>query len=157
METRLLKTVEDVIAAIGTEIGVSDWLRIEQSRVDAFAKVVDDFQWIHCDPVRAATESPFGGTIAHGALTLSLVSTMREQLRGARIVLNARMGVLYGYNKVRFVSPVPVGSQIRLRQKLADARMVDDATFEMLFNETVEIDGQPRPALIVEAINRKYI
>ncbi len=157
METRFLTTVEEVIAAIGTEIGVSDWLKVEQSRVDAFAKVVDDFQWIHCDPARAATESPFGGTIAHGALTLSLVSTLREQLRGARIVLNARMGVLYGYNKVRFVSPVPVGSQIRLRQTLAAARMVDDATFEMLFSETVEIDGQPRPALIVEAINRKYM
>lgn len=157
METRLLSTVEEVIAAIGSEIGASDWMTIEQPRVDAFAAAVGDFQWIHCDPQRAAAESPFGGTIAHGALTLSLVSTMREHLRGARIELNARLGVLYGYNKVRFVSPVPVGSEIRLRQRLSDARLIDEAVFEMAFSETVEIAGQSRPALIVEAINRKYL
>ncbi|GLR54531.1 nodulation protein NodN [Shinella yambaruensis] len=157
MDTRILSTVDAVLAAIGREIGVSEWLLIEQSRVDAFAAVVGDFQWIHCDPARAAKESAFGGTIAHGALTLSLVSTLREDLRGTRIELNAKMGVLYGYNKVRFVSPVPVGSRIRLRQTLADAKLVKPGVFEMQFKETVEVEGKERPALIVEAINRKFL
>lgn len=112
METTILSTVDAVLAAVGTELGVSAWMPIEQSRVDAFAAVVGDFQWIHCDPARAARESGFGGTIAHGALTLSLVSTLREELRGTRIALDAKMGVLYGYNRVRFVTPVPVGSRI---------------------------------------------
>ncbi len=157
METLILSTVEDVLAAIGKELGISEWLLIEQSRVDAFAAVVGDFQWIHCDPARAARESAFGGTIAHGALTLSLVSTLREGLRGTRIEVNAKMGVLYGYNKVRFVSPVPVGARIRLRQTLADARMVKPDVLELQFSETVEVEGQERPALVIEAINRKFL
>lgn len=157
MDGQILSTVEAVLAAVGGELGVSEWMLIEQSRVDAFAAVVGDFQWIHCDPVRAAKESAFGGTIAHGALTLSLVSTLREDLRGMRIELKAKMGVLYGYNKVRFVSPVPVGARIRLRQTLADARMVKPDVLELQFSETVEVEGQERPALIVEAINRKFL
>lgn len=157
METLVLSTVDAVLGSIGKELGISDWMLIEQSRVDAFAAVVGDFQWIHCDPERAARESAFGGTIAHGALTLSLVSTLREELRGTRIELNAKMGVLYGYNKVRFVSPVPVGSRIRLRQTLSDAKLVKPGVLEMQFNETVELEGKDRPALIVEAINRKFL
>lgn len=157
MDTEILSTVDAVIAAIGREIGTSGWMLIEQSRVDAFAAVIGDFQWIHCDPVRAANESAFGGTIAHGALTLSLLSLLRDDLRGARIELNAKMGVLYGYNKVRFVSPVPVGSRIRLRQTLADAKLVKPDVLELQFNETVEVEGKERPALIVEAINRKFL
>lgn len=130
---------------------------IEQSRVDAFAAVVGDFQWIHCDPERASKESAFGGTIAHGALTLSLVSTLREDLQGTRIDLNTKMGVLYGYNKVRFVSPVLVGSKIRLRQTLIGANLIKSDVLELKFNEIIEIDGKDRPALIVEAINRKFL
>lgn len=157
METVILRSVDQVMAAIGTEIGVSGWMLIEQSRVDAFAAVVGDFQWIHCDPDRAARESMFGGTIAHGALTLSLVSTLREDLRGTRIALEAKMGVLYGYDKVRFVAPVPVGARIRLRQTLTNACMVKPGVFEMAFSETVEIEDKDRPALIVEALNRKFL
>jgi len=157
METVLLKTVEDVVAAVGRELGVGDWLRVDQDRVDAFAAVIGDFQWIHCDPVRAAKESGFGGTIAHGALTLSLVSTLRESIQGTRIALPAKMGVLYGYNRVHFVSPVPVGSRIRLRQTLAKAHMVKPGVLETEFAETVEIEGQERPALVVEALNRKFL
>jgi acyl dehydratase len=157
METIILSTVDAVLAAVGTELGVSAWMLIEQSRVDAFAAVVGDFQWIHCDPARAARESGFGGTIAHGALTLSLVSTLREELRGTRIALDTKMGVLYGYNRVRFVTPVPVGSRIRLRQTLAAAKLVKPDVLELQFNETVEIEGKERPALVVEAINRKFL
>jgi acyl dehydratase len=157
MDTVILSTVDEVIAAIGRELGVCEWMLIEQSRVDAFAAVVGDFQWIHCDPVRAAKESVFGGTIAHGALTLSLVSTMREDLRGTRIELKAKMGVLYGYNKVRFVSPVPVGARIRLRQTLANARMVKPGVLELELSESVEVEGQERPALIIQALNRKFL
>jgi acyl dehydratase len=157
MDTIILSTVDAVLGSIGKELGVSEWMLIEQSRVDAFASVVGDFQWIHCDPARAARESPFGGTIAHGALTLSLVSTLREELRGIRIALNARMGVLYGYDKVRFVSPVPVGSRIRLRQTLSDAKLVKPGVLELRFSETVEVEGHDRPALVVEAINRKFL
>lgn len=155
-EDLILTTVDAVTASIGKELGISDWLVIEQARVDAFAAVVGDFQWIHCDPVRAAKESPFGGTIAHGALTLSLVSTLRDELKGTRIELNAKMGMLYGYNKVRFVSPVPVGARIRLRQTLHDAKLVKPDVLELQFNETIEIEGKDRPALVVEAINRKF-
>ncbi|MFB8344585.1 MaoC family dehydratase [Brucella cytisi] len=157
METVVLSTIDAVLASIGKELGVSEWLLVEQSRVDAFAAVVGDFQWIHCDPVRAKKESAFGGTIAHGALTLSLVSTLRETLRGTRIELNAKMGVLYGYNKVRFVSPVLVGTRIRLKQTLSDAKLVKPDVLELLFSETVEVEGTERPALIVEAINRKFL
>ena len=157
MNTTILSTVDEVVAAVGSELGTSGWMLIEQSRVDAFAAVVGDFQWIHCDPVRAAKESPFGGTIAHGALTLSLVSTLRDELSGTRIELGAKMGVLYGYNKVRFVSPVLVGSRIRLRQTLAAARLVKPGVLEMQFDETVDVEGRERPALIVEALNRKFL
>ncbi|MGQ3215201.1 MaoC family dehydratase [Shinella sp.] len=157
MDTLILSTVDAVLASIGQELGVSEWMLIEQARVDAFAAVIGDFQWIHCDPVRAAKESAFGGTIAHGALTLSLLSMLRESLQGTRIALDAKMGVLYGYNKVRFVSPVPVGSRIRLRQTLADARMVKPDVLELQFSETVEVEGKERPALVVEAINRKFL
>jgi acyl dehydratase len=157
MEDTTLSTVDDVFAAVGRELGVSAWLAIEQSRVDAFAAVVGDFQWIHCDPQRCARESPFGGTIAHGALTLSLVSTLRDTLIGTRIAVPATMGVLYGYNKVRFVSPVPVGARIRLRQTLSAARMIKAGVLELVYDETVEVEGQAKPALIVEALNRKYL
>jgi acyl dehydratase len=157
MTKSVLRTAEEVVAAVGKELGVSDWFQIDQSRVDAFAAVVGDFQWIHCDPLRAARESIFGGTIAHGALTLSLVSTLREGIQGVRIELDAKMGVLYGYNRVRFVSPVPVGKRIRLRQTLVRAQMVNSDVLELEFAERVEIEGHDRPALVVEALNRKLL
>lgn len=156
-DDRIITEARDVLSLEEEHLGVSDWLVVDQARVDRFADAVDDHQWIHCDPERATRDGPFGGTIAHGALTLSLVSTLRERIRGIRIEIPAKMGVLYGYDRVRFASPVPVGSRIRLTQKLVRAEMVKPAVLQMVFAETVEIEGADRPALVIEAINRKYL
>jgi len=106
-----LKSLRELEAKVGQEVGVSPWVEITQARIDTFAKAIDDFQWIHVDPQRAKS-SPFGGTIAHGFLTLSLLSHLSEKTFGFS---DRRMGINYGLNRVRFTSPVPVGSRVRAR------------------------------------------
>ncbi|AFR50970.1 MaoC family dehydratase [Gordonia sp. KTR9] len=136
----------------GSELGRSDWLTIEQERVDNFADATEDRQWIHVDPERASRESPFGGPIAHGYLTLSLLSAMIEQIL---VVDGARMGVNYGLNKVRFPSPVLVGSRVR---GIAHVLDVDEseAFTQMIIGMTVECEGLTKPACVAEAIFRFY-
>ena len=136
----------------GREVGVSDWLLIAQDRIDAFADATDDHQWIHVDPERARTGMPFGTTIAHGFLTLSLVSAL---VRDAVTVDGVRMALNYGLNRVRFVSPVPSGSRIRARVALARIDDMGDS-IQAIWNVTIERDGGDKPAVVAEWIVRYY-
>jgi len=136
----------------GREVGVSDWLVVAQDRIDAFADATGDRQWIHVDAERARTGTPFGATIAHGFLTLSLVSAL---VRDTVTVDGVRMALNYGLNRVRFVSPVPSGSRIRARVVLAKIDdMVD--SIQAIWNFTIERDGGDKPAVVAEWIVRYY-
>ena len=148
----------DLQSLIGTEIGVSKWILVDQARIDAFAEITEDRQFIHIDPV-AAKQTPFGGTIAHGFLTLSLASAMSydavEKLEGVV------MGVNYGFDKLRFLTPVPAGSRIRGRFKLLSAEdkgATGGVTRWLLKHElTVEIEGAEKPALIAEWLGMQMV
>jgi acyl dehydratase len=148
---RVISSIDEGIEAVGQELGVSKWIAIEQERIDAFADATDDHQWIHVDVKRARTESPYRTTIAHGFLTLSLIPALsKDNYR----VENAKMGINYGLNKVRFLAPVPVGSRIRLRSELIDAKKVDETTVDLVVRQTVELDGSDKPAAVAEVIAR---
>jgi acyl dehydratase len=137
---------------IGEEIAVSDWLRISQARIDQFAEATGDHQWIHVDADRAAAESPFKSTIAHGFLTLSLISTL---MRDAVQFTGLRMAINYGLNKVRFVSPVPSGSRVRAR--IVPAAVADvDGGVQVTWLATVEREGGDKPACVAEWLVRYY-
>lgn len=136
----------------GTEIGVSNWMEITQERVNAFADATDDHQYIHVDPVRAAM-TPFGGTIAHGFLTLSLIIPLVEQIPFD--VGSPRMGVNYGLDKVRFPAPVPVGSRIRARLALDDVTEVPGG-LQLNRTVTIEVEGSEKPAMVAQSIVRVY-
>ena len=137
---------------VGREIAVSDWLEVAQDRINAFADATGDHQWIHVDPERARAETPFGATIAHGFLTLSLLSTL---MRDAITVDGPRMTLNYGLNRVRFVSPVPSGSRIRARVALATIDEVGDS-LQATWGVTIEREGGDKPALVAEWIVRYY-
>ena len=148
---RVISSIDEGIEAVGQELGVSKWIAIDQERIDAFADATDDHQWIHVDVERAMTESPYRTTIAHGFLTLSLIPALsKDNYR----VENAKMGINYGLNKVRFLAPVPVGSRIRLRSELIDAKKVTDTTVDLVVRQTVELDGSDKPAAVAEVIAR---
>jgi acyl dehydratase len=137
---------------VGREVATSDWLAVTQDRIDAFANATDDYQWIHVDGQRAKTEAPFGTTIAHGFLTLSLLSPlMRDAIR----VDGLRMTINYGLNRVRFVSPVPSGSRIRARIALSTLEDMRDST-QATWTVTVEREGGDKPAIVAEWIVRYY-
>ncbi|WP_419918292.1 MaoC family dehydratase [Candidatus Poriferisocius sp.] len=143
-------TVTDVAAAAGWHLGWSDWMEITQERVNRFADATGDHQWIHIDPERAAAESPYGTTIAHGYLTLSLTNMFLPELI---TVEQISMGINYGVNKVRFPAPVPVGSRIRVGAELS---AVDEITggVQATITITVEVEGSPKPACVVESLTR---
>jgi acyl dehydratase len=144
---RVFRTLEDVTAAVGEELGTSEWLEIDQARIDAFADATGDHQWIHVD-VDRAKDGPFGGTIAHGYLTLSLVPFLGSQV--FRIdTPGARLN--YGANKVRFPSPVPTGSRIRSRVTLTEATEGPAGT-QLVFRHVVEVDGAEKPACVAETV-----
>ena len=137
---------------IGEEIAVSDWLEVTQARINQFADATGDHQWIHVDPVRAAAELPSGSTIAHGFLTLSLLSTLiRESIRFTGL----RMAINYGLNRVRFVSPVPSGSQIRALITLQSVDAVSGG-FQVTWQVTIEREGSDKPACVADWIVRYY-
>jgi acyl dehydratase len=138
---------------LGQEIAVSDWIEITQERIDAFAASTEDRQWIHTDPIRAKQESRFGTTIAHGFLTLSLVSRMA---RTAMSFPGTRMAVNYGVNKVRFVSAVPVDSRIRGRFSAISVQKISDGGVQIIWSATVEREGGEKPACTAEWIVRYY-
>jgi acyl dehydratase len=133
-------------------VAVSPWVDVSQERIDTFARAIDDFQWIHVDPSRAQS-SPFGGTIAHGFLTLSLLSHLSEMTFSFS---ERRMGVNYGLNRVRFTSPVRSGSRVRARFTLAKYEPIDHNGVQVTWNTTVEIEGTDKPALVAEWIGRHY-
>ncbi|MCF7697874.1 MaoC family dehydratase [Loktanella sp. M215] len=147
-------TLTQMTSLVGKEVGLSAWHRIDQPLIDAFAKVSGDTQFIHTDPGRAAA-TPFGGTIAHGFLTVSLLSTMAAEAQPQ--LAGLRMSVNYGFDRLRFISPVPVDSDIRARFALAalDERQPGEVT--VAWDVTVEIRGQDKPALIARWLNRRYL
>jgi acyl dehydratase len=157
MTTRIIRSYEDMREIVALDLGVSDWLRIEQAQVDRFGEAVEDTQWIHCDPERARRESPFGGTIVHGMLQLALLSKLRASIPTVQIRIPSRMGVFYGVDKVRFVSPVLVGAAVRLRLKIKEARLAEPSVIHVVYDQTLEIEGKDKPALVAETVNRIYV
>jgi acyl dehydratase len=148
---QVIGSIDDAVAMIGAELGVSRWVDIDQARIDAFADTTMDHQWIHVDVDKAKAESPYGATIAHGFLTLSLIPGVSKD---NYVVKNAKMGINYGLNKVRFLAPVTSGSRVRVRSQLADATRVSDDAVNLTVRHTVEIDGVEKPAAVAELIAR---
>jgi len=146
------RSAEDFKAATGRSYGPTEWLLIEQSRIDQFADATGDHQWIHVD-VEKAKAGPFGAPIAHGFLTLSLIPKFFET--SVRI-LDTRMGVNYGLNKVRFTAPVPVGSRLRAHLKLLACEPIDNNGMQVTWLVTVEREGGDRPVCIAESVSRRY-
>ena len=146
-----MSSIRELGARVGEEIAVSPWLEITQERIDTFAKAIDDFQWIHVDRERAKA-SPFGGTIAHGFLTLSILSHLAER---SFSFSDRKMGINYGLNRVRFTAPVKSGSRVRARFTLAAYDKLEGGV-QVTWSTTVEIEGADKPALIAEWIGRHY-
>ncbi|MGY5307240.1 MaoC family dehydratase [Nocardia gipuzkoensis] len=144
---RVFATLDELTAAVGDVVGITNWLTITQQQIDRFAEATGDHQWIHTDPQRAA-RGPFGATIAHGYLTLSLIPYFSERLFSME---GARMGVNYGTGKVRFPAPVPVGSRLRDRAELLDVSELPDGA-RLTMRHTIEIEGAPKPACVAETL-----
>ncbi|MEV0263319.1 MaoC family dehydratase [Streptomyces sp. NPDC050617] len=151
-EPRIFTSLDELRAAVGEELGTSDWLEVDQKRIDLFAEATGDHQWIHVDPERAA-EGPFGSTIAHGYLTLALLPALVPQVMR---VDNIKMGVNYGTNKVRFPSPVPVGSRLRASARVAEVTEVPGGV-QLTTTVTVEREGSEKPACVAETVSRFYL
>ena len=149
---KIFQNLNDLTACIGQEVAVSDWITITQQQVNLFAEATGDHQWIHVDPEKAS-KGPFGGTIAHGFLTLSLIPKFFES---AFQITNSRMGVNYGLNKVRFTAPVPVGSRLRARMKLLACDPIDNAGVQMTWEVIVEREGSVKPVCVAESLVRRY-
>ncbi|MEU0283604.1 MaoC family dehydratase [Streptomyces sp. NPDC088147] len=150
-EPRIFTSAEELRAGIGEQLGHSEWLEIDQKRIDLFAEATGDHQWIHVDPERAAA-GPFGTTIAHGYLTLSLLPVFVPQILR---VENVQMGINYGTNKVRFPSPVPVGSRLRASAVLTDVAEAGGGV-QLTTLVTVEREGGEKPACVAESVSRFY-
>jgi acyl dehydratase len=149
MSPRIINGIEELKTLTGQEVGVSDWLPVTQDMIDRFADVTGDHQWIHVDPERAKRETPFGSTIAHGFLTVSLLPQLSQQALSVKG--DFKMRINYGFNRLRFVSPVRSGSRIRARftaQKVTDN--------EVTWLVTVDVEGQDKPAVVAEWLGRFY-
>jgi acyl dehydratase len=142
------EALKNAQALLGTEVGVSDWITVDQKMIDTFAEVTHDTQWIHVDPERAAAETPFGGTIAHGFLTLSLASRFAYDC--FPMLPGQVMGINYGFNKLRFLSPVKAGSRVRGRFVLSEVTKRNDTDLLRENALTIEIEGQDTPALVAQ-------
>jgi acyl dehydratase len=149
---RTFTSAQEWLDAKGETLGTSDWTEITQEMVNQFADATGDHQWIHVDVERAKKESPFGGPIAHGFLTLSLVPMLSWQVFSSE---GAKMGVNYGCNKVRFMAPVPVGSKVRDTLVLTEAKMIRDA-LQTVVTHTIEIEGTDKPACVAESVTLIY-
>ncbi|OMI37258.1 MaoC family dehydratase [Streptomyces sparsogenes] len=152
-EPRIFTSPDELRSAVGEDLGPSDWLEVDQKRIDLFADATGDHQWIHVDPEKAAA-GPFGTTIAHGYLTLSLLPAFTPQLL---TVEGVRMGINYGVNKVRFPSPVPVGSRLRATGRVAEVTEVADGGFQVTLVVTVEREGGDKPVCVAESVARYYL
>ncbi|TAJ70606.1 MAG: MaoC family dehydratase [Gallionellaceae bacterium] len=149
---RTFQTLQDLAACVGQEVAVSDWTTITQEQVNQFAEATGDHQWIHVD-VERAKAGPFGGPIAHGFLTLSLLPRFSES---ALEVVESRMGVNYGLNRVRFMTPVPVGSRLRGRMKLLSCDPIENEGVQMVWETTIELEGAAKPACVAESVVRRF-
>jgi acyl dehydratase len=150
--TTIMKGLDELKAQAGADLGRTGWLEVTQERVNAFADATGDHQWIHVDPERAAA-GPFGGTIAHGYLTLSMVIPLFSELLEVRGIT---MGINYGLNKVRFPAPVPAGSRIRLAARLGAVEDAGVNAVQVVADFTMEIEGVAKPACVAQAIYRYY-
>lgn len=151
-QTTVFSSLAQFAAAEGTELGPTDWLVVDQPRVDQFAQATDDHQWIHTDPERAAA-GPYGGTIAHGLLTLSLLPRFMHDLYR---VDNVAMAINYGFNKIRFITPVPVGSRLRAASKITAVAELSGGV-QATLTTTIEVEGSDKPAAVVESIVRYVV
>jgi len=149
MSPRIINGIEELKTLTGQEIGISDWINVTQDMIDRFADVTGDHQWIHVDPERAKRETPFGSTIAHGFLTVSLLPQLSQQT----ITVNGdyKMRINYGFNRLRFVSPVRAGS--RIRAPFTAQKVTDNAVTWLV---TVDVEGQDKPAVVAEWLSRFY-
>jgi acyl dehydratase len=154
MPKRILDSPSSLKDLVGQELAVTDWFNISQERVQQFADATLDHQWIHIDVERARRDSPFGAPIAHGFLTLSLLSHLMHE--AMEIKQGLRLAVNYGLNRVRFVSPVRVGSNIRARMALQSLKDVPPNGMEVVFNATVEVEGGDKPCCVAEWVVRYY-
>ena len=145
-------TPAEAAAAVGRRVGPSEWLTVEQDRIDLFARATGDHQWIHVDPERAK-DGPFGRTIAHGYLTFSLINMFLPQLFEAK---GARMGVNYGAERLRFPAPVPVGTRVRAVGELISADPVGDNAVQTTVRMTIEVEGSDKPGCVADIIGRYY-
>ncbi|HUD34720.1 MAG TPA: MaoC family dehydratase [Variovorax sp.] len=150
--TKTFQTLRELAACVGQDIAASDWLTVTQEQVNRFAEATGDHQWIHVDPERARA-GPFGAPIAHGFLTLSLLPRFFES---ALAIVESGMGVNYGLNRVRFMSPVPVGSRLRAHLKLLAAEPIAGDGYQMTWETTVELEGASKPACVAESVVRRY-
>jgi acyl dehydratase len=147
-------TLQAYQAMVGKEIGVSSWHMVDQPRIDTYADVIEDHQFIHVDPERAKKETAFGTTIAHGFLTMSLLSIMSYEVMP--VIAGTTMGVNYGFDKLRFISPVRSGKRVRGRFVLAEAKLRKPNELQSRTNVTVEIEGEDKPALVAEWLGLIY-
>jgi acyl dehydratase len=154
MPKRILDSPDALNVLVGQEIAVTDWFNVTQERIQQFADATLDHQWIHVDVERARRESPFKAPIAHGFLTLSLLPQFMHQ--ALEIRHGIRLGVNYGLNRVRFVSPVPAGSNIRARVALQSLKDVPPSGMEAVFNATIEVEGSDKPCCVAEWVVRYY-
>ncbi|MCQ4083289.1 MaoC family dehydratase [Streptomyces sp. RB6PN25] len=151
-QARIFASVDELRTAVGEELGPTGWVEIDQKRIDLFAEATGDHQWIHVDPEKAA-QGPFGTTIAHGYLTLSLIPSFMPELMA---VEGVTMGVNYGVNKVRFPSPVPVGSRLRASAQLAEVSDVPGGA-QIVVRVTIEREGSDKPVCVAETVARYYL
>lgn len=153
-EPRVFDGVDSVKAAVGEHLGYSDWLEITQERVNTFAEATGDFQWIHVDVERAKRESPFGQTIAHGNLTLSLIDGMRRALV---TTTGFKLGVNYGWNKVRFPAPVPSDSRVRATAEIVSLDEIGEGWYQQVTRFTVEVEGNEKPCCVADSVGRVLV
>jgi acyl dehydratase len=149
---RIFQTLPELAACVGQEVATSDWLTITQDQINQFAQATGDHQWIHVDVARAQA-GPFGGPIAHGFLTLSLLPRFFES---SIEIVGSRLGVNYGLNKVRFMAPVPVGSRLRARLKLLACEAIEQEGVQLAWQVTIEREGAPKPVCVAESLVRRY-
>lgn len=152
MSTKTFKTLSDLTAHVGQEVGVSDWVTVTQEQVNQFAQATGDHQWIHVD-VERAKAGPFGAPIAHGFLTLSMVPRFFEEVL---TIEEVGMSVNYGLNKVRFTAPVPVGSRLRGRLTLVSCDPIDNNGVQMVWDVVVEKEGTTKPVCVAQTVSRRY-
>ncbi|MCU6435189.1 MaoC family dehydratase [Undibacterium sp. Jales W-56] len=149
---RAIHNLAELKSLVGQDVATSDWVEVTQQRINTFAEATGDLQWIHIDVERSKRESPFGGPIAHGFLTLSLLPML---MQNAITMTDVKMGVNYGLNKVRFVSPVPAGSRVRAKMHLLSVEDIKDGA-QMTWEVTIEREGSDKPACVAESISRRY-